>query len=447
MENNSGQSLRYGDDPEKPRHRLSALPDSANSYPIDQFIIEKGDAPVGSTLPSDYRQEAYDSLEYFDSNFNKHDNGRVPIGAGRSGTDENKRGKGKTKQPKAASSSRPKDKYLACPFCKHDVGRYLSKDACSRYSWPTVSRLKTDHIFKHHILTGVQCQKCGTITGTDSGHACTPKDFEPREGVTHEMIGKLRNKGTARSQSEEEKWHAVYSILFPDIDRKDHPSPYLEAFPGFRPVDAATFGRGIRSIVSEKLRATELAGDAAESLIKDIADSVHIYFAGFPPIFTLAAPRVTPTLQRAQASDNPPSDDHSQDINSFQPEHTFNQSNASTSFTGGRFAQQPIDHTAGHPYVQHPVPPMLSPSLFYPEPYIQHPMPPVLSPSSSRPEPYIQHPNSFSGAASSFPNYTHLANAPPPFPETSHPSQTQLGGFNASPNLSPQFDWHGGRFQ
>ncbi|KAI0381614.1 hypothetical protein F5Y04DRAFT_254957 [Hypomontagnella monticulosa] len=136
-----------------------------------------------------------------------------------------------SKKPKSPSPSRPRSRHLACPYSKHDPEKYMM---CVGHTWPTVSRLKTDHIYRHHRFMGIQCQRCGGLVraGAERLHAdCEPRAFVEMEGVNSLMMDELRSKAIARGGSEEQKWHAVYSILFPLVPRNSHPNPYFEPLP------------------------------------------------------------------------------------------------------------------------------------------------------------------------------------------------------------------------
>ncbi|KAI1461246.1 hypothetical protein F4805DRAFT_415223 [Annulohypoxylon moriforme] len=134
---------------------------------------------------------------------------------------------GQSKKVRTGSYPRDKRNYLACPFLKYNPQRYLHEEKCCK-RWPNVSRLKTDHIYHCHQVPGVQCPRCGNIidNSNKSEHvACEERDFMPREGADSSMMQELRSKSTARNESEEEKWHAVYEILF-GVPRYQQPSPY-----------------------------------------------------------------------------------------------------------------------------------------------------------------------------------------------------------------------------
>ncbi|KAI1213665.1 uncharacterized protein F4807DRAFT_195836 [Annulohypoxylon truncatum] len=142
---------------------------------------------------------------------------------GKDGDEDNNE---QSKKAKTGPSPRNTREYLACPFLKYNPQRYGQDGRCCR-RWPNVSRLKTDHIYQCHQVPGVQCPRCGGIIYNHNKfeHAsCTVRNFQPREGADSSMMQELRSKSTARNESEEGKWHAVYGILF-GVPREQQPSP------------------------------------------------------------------------------------------------------------------------------------------------------------------------------------------------------------------------------
>lgn len=151
------------------------------------------------------------------------------------GKDGGKDNNGQSKKAKTSSPIRDKRQYLACPFLKRNPQRYTQDERCCK-SWPNVSRLKTDHIYKHHQVPGTQCLRCGGIIDNHnkSQHvSCAEREFQPREGADSSMMQELRSKSTARTESEEEKWHAVFKILF-GVPREHQPDPYPDSCLLFR---------------------------------------------------------------------------------------------------------------------------------------------------------------------------------------------------------------------
>ncbi|KAI1101172.1 hypothetical protein F4804DRAFT_316742 [Jackrogersella minutella] len=184
---------------------------------------------------------------------------------------------GESREAKSDSSFRPRSKYLACPIYKHNPDGHGHNESCSKRSWPTVSRLKTDHIFPHHRVSGDECQRCGDIFGVDekSQHEnCEEQLFLHREGVGISMVEQLHKKTIARNGTEEEKWHAVYSIIFPYVDYNDHPTPYLEDILESRQETLALFQPYILPIVSQAVRTTAQGPSWAENITWRIVNDI-----------------------------------------------------------------------------------------------------------------------------------------------------------------------------
>ncbi|KAI2625365.1 hypothetical protein GGS26DRAFT_199369 [Hypomontagnella submonticulosa] len=142
------------------------------------------------------------------------------------GNDDN----GEPKKVKPGSSTKSARKKVACPFFKHNPQKFMNfKGGCCCNTWADVSRLKTDHLYRHHYLGGVQCPRCGEILSAQTlpTHiSCDRVSFEEADGFDLFKMQELHSKKLARRQpKEEDKWHDVFSILFPGIP---HPSPYLE---------------------------------------------------------------------------------------------------------------------------------------------------------------------------------------------------------------------------
>ncbi|KAI1417955.1 hypothetical protein F5Y13DRAFT_184469 [Hypoxylon sp. FL1857] len=445
MGNTSEQSLIYGDGPEKQLHVLSVPTSNAHSYSptIDQFINYEGDAPIGVLDPSNHSQKVHKSLELYEDAF-PNQTGAEKRHQHDAGADGSKRDKGKSRKSKTGSPSRPKTKYVACPFFKHNPDRYSSLETCSRRSWPAVSRLKTDHIYKHHKLTGVECRHCGTVLGTDSDHAssCIPTQFAPREGATHEMIEQLKRKAMARNQTEEEKWHAVYSILFPGIARDNHPNPCalksysspalifgaqlnrkpdLEESPGFGQVNVALFQEHIPTIVLQSAQAVNLPGDIAERFIEDLTDRMH---GCLTHLQRPVVPRITLTHapeEDGQALDEPLSDQTSQEINPYPSDNSFDVSTSSSDITGNGFAPPPA-----HPYAYQNLEPMLpGPSFYHSGSFTQY-----ADSSNEAVSSFFPGADAYAGMHNSYPrNFNELNNSSVSYSHSGVGS-TYEGGFN-----------------
>ncbi|GAW13615.1 hypothetical protein ANO14919_030020 [Xylariales sp. No.14919] len=152
--------------------------------------------------------------------------------------DGNKRRGGSDQSP--ATMSEDEKLRLACPFFKRNPMKYIDCQFCLHH-WPNTSRLK-EHLYQRHLLPGIQCGLCGAEFSSQSSFqehqlqsgACERLGFEPREGVDALTRIKLQDKKIARGATEEDKWRAIYAILFPKDDPSAYPSPYYDVFPVVR---------------------------------------------------------------------------------------------------------------------------------------------------------------------------------------------------------------------
>ncbi|RDL31530.1 uncharacterized protein BP5553_09739 [Venustampulla echinocandica] len=122
---------------------------------------------------------------------------------------------------------------LACPYFKHDPGRYGSMKLChGPVGWPTVARLK-DHLYKRHWVK--VCSRCCSIYKDNvelEAHykattACTVKlDRNYADGFDDNQERRFRPK--KRGVEEVQYWKMVYQILFPTVGISSIPSPWYE---------------------------------------------------------------------------------------------------------------------------------------------------------------------------------------------------------------------------
>jgi hypothetical protein len=142
------------------------------------------------------------------------------------------------------------DENFACPFLKHNPQRYRKAKSCPGPGWNTIPRLKyvalnpvccndpantftREHLYRCHSLP-LRCSRCGDFfTSEDllNGHqravpACEVHYFPVSEGVSVLQKEKVRSRKRVKpDETEAEKWHRLYLILFPDADPNNLPSP------------------------------------------------------------------------------------------------------------------------------------------------------------------------------------------------------------------------------
>ncbi|KAK4208984.1 hypothetical protein QBC37DRAFT_391574 [Rhypophila decipiens] len=119
---------------------------------------------------------------------------------------------------------------FACPFYKRNPKRHLRHRACSGPGWGEVRRVK-EHLYRTHAVP-IHCHRCGTILKSETdlrNHQRQPEGCEIKlvdlpEGFDKAQEAELRKK--KHGETEEERWYAMYKILFPDEDGDLVPSPY-----------------------------------------------------------------------------------------------------------------------------------------------------------------------------------------------------------------------------
>ncbi|KAK4466011.1 hypothetical protein QBC42DRAFT_151336, partial [Cladorrhinum samala] len=125
--------------------------------------------------------------------------------------------------PADRAAERPQ---LACPFWKFNPRKHKS---CFLKKLDDVSRVK-QHLTRTHYRSSY-CPRCFAVLEDDvavSVHldpvTCVPKqhDFSLMTNGQHQRINRRSNT----KQSEQEKWYAVWDILFPEQSRPS--SPYID---------------------------------------------------------------------------------------------------------------------------------------------------------------------------------------------------------------------------
>ncbi|KAH6975822.1 hypothetical protein EDB80DRAFT_307382 [Ilyonectria destructans] len=126
-------------------------------------------------------------------------------------------------------------KRFACPYFKHDPRKFRDWRTCVGPGFQTIHRLK-EHLYRKHSPSPNLCSRClvsyknpsELLEHQRSPEACRVKSESNGGGkMTPAQRSKLRTKKRDNSLStEEEKWGAIYRILFPGIARASIPSPY-----------------------------------------------------------------------------------------------------------------------------------------------------------------------------------------------------------------------------
>ncbi|KAK4121830.1 hypothetical protein N657DRAFT_682333 [Parathielavia appendiculata] len=141
---------------------------------------------------------------------------------------------GKTKKKRENPKEAIKGgKKFACPFCKHDPGKYKSIKTCCGPGWDDVHRVK-EHIYRRHSWKSF-CPRCfehfdkpeSLKSHQRANVPCKLRERAP-DAITEEQEKLLRARAKSHC-SEEMKWKDMYRIIFPD---EKVPSPYYETETG-----------------------------------------------------------------------------------------------------------------------------------------------------------------------------------------------------------------------
>ncbi|KAF7870219.1 uncharacterized protein EAF02_009409 [Botrytis sinoallii] len=130
---------------------------------------------------------------------------------------------------------------LACPYFKHDPGRYGASRACrGPPGYPDINRLK-QHLYKVHSLK--ICRRCHLIFNDkielqneielqkhyDSLICAAMFQRDYADGFDESQRDKLKRRTEKRNHPDKAQyWAAVYRILFPNTDDANMPTPWLE---------------------------------------------------------------------------------------------------------------------------------------------------------------------------------------------------------------------------
>jgi len=172
------------------------------------------------------------------SHFNFIPHGTSAGGRAPNDEEEDESGSGSTppKKPKHDPESLAlPDKLFACHFCKHNNSRYSEQNlrekqyrGCSSGYWPDISRLK-QHLYRVHWRRH-HCSRCYAKFDSKqsldrhSQHACTAQECPYPEKFGDDKYNEIRRKRPTNSP--EEVWYTIYSILFPGSPPPS--SPYVD---------------------------------------------------------------------------------------------------------------------------------------------------------------------------------------------------------------------------
>ncbi|UPK96912.1 hypothetical protein LCI18_007847 [Fusarium solani-melongenae] len=156
----------------------------------------------------------------------------------------------------------PGRRKFACPFYKYDRQAFMSSRTCVGPGWDSVHRVK-EHIFRRHMLSSTQCENCleqfetRPVLDEHLQNPCRKKPPSGSYGINRQQEKQLRSrKMYQKSLDEEEKWRAIYKIIFPG--EKNIPSPYYEPeVPEFPDIYQQMLIEELPEIVTRRLTALD----------------------------------------------------------------------------------------------------------------------------------------------------------------------------------------------
>lgn len=181
------------------------------------------------------------------------------------------------KKPRLKSSEADDDDgpFLACPFYKRNPVCY-SRCLCFRLKRITdvKQHLKRKHEQPHYCaFCGEQFESQAALKSHERDRSCTRADFEEPEGVSEDQRKRLAFK-VSRKKTEDEQWHEIWVIIFPNTERPDSAyvgHPELEVLSSFQ----AYWEEWGEDVVTEHLQQT-LPGTAVLTEQDDIKEMMRV---------------------------------------------------------------------------------------------------------------------------------------------------------------------------
>ncbi|KAM6532805.1 hypothetical protein FALCPG4_005855 [Fusarium falciforme] len=239
-------------DPEDNAGWNKRVEDSSSRAPADGETSKK---PSKSQRPNSHYDEGTNGTAKTDKKRKRDSPERDDDDFDDSGRGGGRPNSGKRRKDEEEESEKNK---FACPFYKNDPQAFRASRTCVGPGWSSVHRVK-EHIFRRHMLSDTQCHDCmedfETHVALDE-HLETPCRLKPPlkpHGINKKQEGQLRSrKMYQKSLDEEEKWRAIYKIIFPDA--QGIPSPYYEPeVPEFPDYYRQMFLRKLPGNVTEQL--------------------------------------------------------------------------------------------------------------------------------------------------------------------------------------------------
>ncbi|KAI0185096.1 hypothetical protein EV127DRAFT_485474 [Xylaria flabelliformis] len=121
---------------------------------------------------------------------------------------------------------------FGCPFYFHDKEEHQT---CLNYKLKRVGDVR-QHIWRFHVQPS-HCPRCGIVFPNDINYA--QRDTHERQrtceaindvrrcsGATSDQLASMNNAATHKYSSTEDRWYAIWDIMFPQATRP--PSPYID---------------------------------------------------------------------------------------------------------------------------------------------------------------------------------------------------------------------------
>ncbi|KAI4865915.1 hypothetical protein F4820DRAFT_274490 [Hypoxylon rubiginosum] len=203
----------------------------AVSLQFATWLAEQTDAE-GRSSPSESRAQGVDgdNLQPTTSNGNRSRKrkGKEKISSSQDDQEDGDgSSNGRDKKPKLSKGSQTNGKLFACPFAKR---RPQPLACCVERGFENTSRVK-EHIYRRHFV--FQCVRCGTVFGKKEHWKGHQRSTQACEVVVYELCSNAINQDKQEAMrcrvgltnmSEEEKWHHIYKIIYPDAVHP-YPSP------------------------------------------------------------------------------------------------------------------------------------------------------------------------------------------------------------------------------
>ncbi|OJD30034.1 uncharacterized protein BKCO1_6700016 [Diplodia corticola] len=137
------------------------------------------------------------------------------------------------RQPFLTRYEADETKRFACPYFQRQPEAPSRPAACFSKGFASVSRLK-EHLFRAHAPQE-QCPRCFKVFDSDDDlnehlraeQRCPESLVRPvEERLSRKQADLIKSKKRPKGATEEDKWRAVYAIIFPQDDEENMPSPY-----------------------------------------------------------------------------------------------------------------------------------------------------------------------------------------------------------------------------